>query len=82
MVNGSLKYGLSPRQQIAILDQYERTAFGYVDYEGVDHYGISLSDPAWVAAQIARISEMRLVHFCERSWDDHHDIYACVRSSD
>lgn len=61
---------------------YERTGFGYGDYPDSDSYGVSLSSPAWVFRQIAAVGEMRLVHLSEKAWDNHQDIYACVRDPD
>ena len=43
--------------------------------------GISIALPVWVCSLISSIAELRLVGLGEKSWDHHHDIYACVRDT-
>ena len=68
--------------QTAALYAYERNDFGYCHYSNSNSYGFSFSNPAWVFKQIERTREMRVVHFSEGAWDQHHDVYACVRDPD
>ena len=81
-VRGTFNYGLPYWRTTAAKYTYERTGFGYGHYWNSNSYGITFSSPAWVFKQIERVSEMRMVHFCEKAWDRHHDIYACVRDPD
>jgi SAM-dependent methyltransferase len=72
-------YDLEATARRQILKQVEKNSFGYVDYSGSHKYGISLAEPAWVCQMITSVDELRLTMVSEKSWDDHHDIYACVR---
>jgi SAM-dependent methyltransferase len=77
---GFLRKGMFP----SALRDYERTGFGYAICSGSDpevpeYYGASLSSPAWVLAQIAKLGRLRTVYFSERSWDNHQDCFACLR---
>jgi len=75
---GKFNYGLPSWRTTAVLYGYERSGFGYANFLNSNSYGHSLSHPAWVLKEIAGIGEMRVVHFAERAWDRHHDIYACL----
>lgn len=55
---------------------YEKSGFGYADYQGQSGYGISLTKPSWTAAVIEKRADLRLVTLSERAWDGHHDILA------
>jgi SAM-dependent methyltransferase len=68
------------RSYATLLYDYEREGFGYEKYPDSDgYYGISLSSPAWVLTQLAKVGGLRTVHFGEMSWEYHHDCYACLR---
>jgi SAM-dependent methyltransferase len=73
-------YGLDDEGKTSLLYNFEDCGFGYVTYPGGEtDYGVSLSDPAWVLGELLKINGLRVVHFAERSWDNHHDCFACVR---
>ena len=55
---------------------YDETGYGYVDYDGQQGYGLSLSRPAWVTDLATRYSGRRLVMFSERIWDNLQDVFA------
>ncbi len=57
--------------------RYIWTRFAYADYLGQKGYGHSLSAPGWVIEQISKIPGIRIIHFAERAWGDHQDVYAC-----
>ena len=79
MKNGNA-YGVSEGTKTSCLNQYRRCGFGYGKYAGSENtYGISMSHPAWVLKQIARLNELRVVHFSEAAWDNHQDCFACLR---
>jgi SAM-dependent methyltransferase len=74
----------------SILDDYDATGFGYRDYPrglipalvGMDddvHYGISLSNPAWVCRENTRNSMLHLLLLLEHGWNGHHDLIACQK---
>jgi SAM-dependent methyltransferase len=73
----TLDYGVGGPSKAAILFGYERHGFGYANYASSKTYGHSLSRPDWVLKQIAKFPQLRVVHFAETAWDNHHDIYAC-----
>ena len=78
---GTLKY-LPSAQDAAfeeMIRQYEATGFGYHDYPDTHNYGISLSKPVWVTRQIESVPQLRLLMAHEMGWDEHQDVYACVR---
>jgi len=70
-------YGVSGGAKAAVLFGYERRGFGYENYASSNTYGHSLSRPDWVLRQIAKFPQLKVVHFAEMAWDNHHDIYAC-----
>jgi SAM-dependent methyltransferase len=76
---GEFDYMLTGEQIEAITARYARTGFGYEDYAGQESYGVSLTAPAWIRAQIEEVGGLREVYFRERVWDDHHDVYGYVR---
>lgn len=55
---------------------YDESGFGYVDYDGLQGYGLSLSNPAWATGLATRHSGRRLVMFSERLWDNLQDVFA------
>ena len=75
------RYGLDDQQCAEIIGEYESSGFGYVDYRNVQDYGLAISEPAWVCRLITSLPEFRLVGFSEKVWDDHHDVFACVRDT-
>jgi len=75
------RYCLDEQQCVEIIGEYESSGFGYVDYPNVQDYGIAISEPAWVCRLITSLPEFRLVGFSEKVWDDHHDVFACVRDT-
>jgi SAM-dependent methyltransferase len=79
---GTKSHGLPYWRHTAAKYAYERTGFGYSNYANSSSYGLSLSSPARVFKLIERVSELRVVHFSERAWDKHQDVYACVRDPD
>jgi SAM-dependent methyltransferase len=74
-------YGLGERNCVELCSQYAATGFGYADYPGQHEFGISLAEPAWVTRLLTSLPELRLVALSEKSWDLHHDVFACVRDA-
>ena len=80
MPTGEFDYMLAGGQVETITRRYAATGFGYEDYAGQNGYGVSLTSPAWIRAQLtAASSGLREVYFRERAWDDHHDVYGYAR---
>ncbi len=76
-------YGLTPADASAVIEEFERTGFGYRDYGGGgaeygvaltnENYGISLIGEAWFRETLPEHG-LRLDAYRARAWDDHHDI--------
>ena len=79
MPTGEFDYMLAAGQIAALRERYSRTGFAYADYAGQESYGVSLTSPAWIRAQLGALGGLREVYFKERAWDDHHDVYGYVR---
>jgi SAM-dependent methyltransferase len=80
------EYGLNDEGVSRILDSFNKTGFGYVDYPsevlprvGVTKYGFCISKPSWVCRQIESMPNMRLITYTERAWDNHQDSVACMK---
>ncbi len=67
-------YGLKEHDVVALLKEYYETGFGYADYPGVSGYGISVSSPAYVLAELVSLPDLKLVSYHEKGWDNHQDI--------
>jgi SAM-dependent methyltransferase len=79
MPTGEFDYMLTGEQVEAITRRYAGTGFGYEDYAGQGGYGVALTSPAWLRAQLAEAGNLREVYFGERVWDAHHDVFGYVR---
>jgi SAM-dependent methyltransferase len=64
-------------------ESVRRTGFGYVDYthdvlEGIfnkdEGYGIALVRPHWVMRLLEPRTDLRLLGYVERGWDNHQDV--------
>ena len=72
-------YGLDKNEIPTILDRYNATGFGYLNYPNVPDYGVSIASRAWVLAEFQRHAGLKLLSFVEAGWDDHQDVVACIR---
>lgn len=79
--SGQTRLGLSDWAARTVLSDYDRAGFGFQSYAGQDGYGISLSAPPWVCAQVLATSGLRLAGYQERGWSDHQDVVACVKDT-
>lgn len=83
-------YGLPPGGGQAVIEEYQRTGFGYGDYGGGadlygvsltnDHYGISLTDETWMRASLEELG-LQLHAYEVQAWDNHHDVAVAVAAS-
>jgi len=73
-------YGLDPDQVIEVIDEYQRTGFGYRDYRWRPGYGVSLSTLPWVLSQVQKLPGLRIILLQEQGWDNHQDVIACMRT--
>lgn len=72
-------YGLTGEQITRITARYAEAGYAYTDYPDREHYGISLTSPAWVRARVGEAGGLREVYFKDRGWDEHQDVYGFVR---
>jgi len=70
-------YGI--RESEKVYNQYILNGFGYANYPDDDTYGISLSSPEWVIKQLRKYDKLRIIMFSERGWDNHQDVFACIK---
>ncbi|MDQ1592814.1 MAG: hypothetical protein QOG71_3441 [Pyrinomonadaceae bacterium] len=82
MPSGEFDYMLTAAQVQTITERYAATGFGYEDYrEGEGGYGVALTSPAWIRAQMAEVGGLSEVYFAERVWDEHHDVFGYIREA-
>jgi SAM-dependent methyltransferase len=79
LVTGKHRYGLEDAQIAALLAEYRRTGFGYVDYAGSPGYGISLARPSYVRANFVQPPGWQLLSYHEAAWDQRQDVVALQR---
>lgn len=71
---------IGEKEWSAILEQADRTGFGYAKYPGQDDYGISLSRPSKLIELASAIEGVRILSYTERGWADHHDVLTIART--
>jgi len=76
---GDFDYMLTKAQIEMITRRYAQNGFGYADYTGQANYGVALTSPTWIRAEIREVGQLREVYFRERAWDEHHDVFGYVR---
>lgn len=72
-------YGLNLNELPVVINDWENTGFGYLDYPDVEGYGISISSISWIWQQLEKLSGLRLLTISERAWDNHQDVIACIK---
>jgi hypothetical protein len=70
-------YGLALVEQQELLQQYEQSGYGYVDYSNVLGYGISIASPERMKTIICQLG--KCIFFQAAAWDHHHDVYGFQR---
>jgi len=66
---------------------FESIGFGYADYhqdfqkafDKQNAYGIALVSPAYLTRGLQDDTEVRLLDYCERAWDNHQDVVVLGR---
>lgn len=76
---GTHTYGLDLAGLPELLAEYGRTGFSYAPYPGSPHYGITVTKPSWVLEQLQESPHLRVILMNEAAWNDHQDVYACLR---
>ena len=77
---GAKGLGLSDSLSKAILEDYDKTGFGYRDYHEGQNYGATLTHPNWVIQKVMSKPGWRLVHMAERAWGSNQDVYVLEKS--
>jgi len=62
-----------------MIREYGVHGFSYRNYSHMSNYGISLSKPFWVLRQLELFPKLRLLMTHEAGWDNHQDVFACVK---
>jgi SAM-dependent methyltransferase len=70
-------YAMTDAEIPGLLEAFDREGFAYSDYPGATLSGMSLTAPSWVVRHVEERSELRLVSYTERGWNDHQDVVAC-----
>src|SRR3990170_788832 len=79
IISESNSYGLNPKELSALKKQYVQKQFGYVNYPNFDGYGISISTPANSLNIFRKYSNLEVISYHERAWDDHQDAICCQK---
>jgi SAM-dependent methyltransferase len=72
-------YGLYREDVDKIVSPLEKSGYGYANYWGQDRYGISICSLDWIQRTLNNLGQSRLVYFCERGWDAHHDVSGVLK---
>ena len=82
---------LNIRRRAELVKAYSdffRGGFGYQNYGDMsrynlqEQYGVSLSLPSYVIAQVERkLPSLRIISYLERAWDDHQDLVILQKKS-
>ena len=78
LVKKGWDYFLSVEKLGQVIADYRRDGYGFVEYDGHERYGITIASPAWATGMIARSTDLSLLLYLERGWDEHQDVVACV----
>lgn len=72
-------YGLRLHQKSWVRFRYNLFNFAYVNYLKQFGYGVSFCKPSWVCSNIEKFTNLKLIAYMEKAWDNHHDIVVCKR---
>lgn len=72
-------YGLKPRPFRKMVSNYEKSGFGYQNYDNNQGYGISVAKPWYVAKLLESVPELKILYYKEKGWDHHQDVVACFK---
>jgi len=69
-------YGLTEADIQKVLSDFAAQGYGYADYPGQAKYGVSVAKRARIVQMASTVGDWNLLSFTERTWSDHHDVYA------
>lgn len=72
-------YNLPEDRIHAVISEIGATGYGFSAYPKMENYGISVSRP-WRIAQMCEKAALTLVHFQDRGWASHQDVFSATRS--
>jgi SAM-dependent methyltransferase len=72
-------YNLDKEESETLKQQYELTGYGYVDYRGVNDYGLSLIKPSWIIEFLEKNENIKIILYNEKGYDNHQDVVACLK---
>jgi SAM-dependent methyltransferase len=75
-IRAGADYKLTPAAIIAVLAQYERDGYGYHNYPSQPAYGVSLTSPEWVSANVEGRHGLQNIAFAPGGWGGGQDVYA------
>lgn len=74
-------YGLRRTEIPELVKSYHEVGFGYLEYPGWRGYGVSLTSPDWIRAQVAAEGGLREVYFAAQGWDRTSDVFGFVKEA-
>jgi SAM-dependent methyltransferase len=77
--SGRNTYGLEHDSLLLLQNNYKQNGFSYVNYPHSEDYGISMSSASHVISLLEKNSDLRLLLYKERGWDNHQDVIACCK---
>jgi hypothetical protein len=75
-----MHYNLAQEDFLAIVDQYDKTGYGYVDYPGQRDYGVCVARSGWYSSAALRNGDVIQIAFQEKGSDNHQDVSAFMRA--
>jgi len=66
-------YGLNTTSLECLVEQYNLLGYGYVDYDGVEGYGVSLISRHWLEGLFSD-GQCMIADYLEHELDNHHDV--------
>ena len=79
MQSGEKDHGLPAPEVGRMCAAATREGFGYAAYIDTPQYGISIAQPGWIRALIARETNLRVMEIRVAAWGQHQDVVACQR---
>jgi SAM-dependent methyltransferase len=74
-------FGVEAYERAAMVASYKSSGLGYSDAPGHVDYGLCVSRPDWVLAQVLPHSGLRIVGFVEAGWDHHLDVVSLAKDA-
>jgi SAM-dependent methyltransferase len=79
MLRREFNYVIDKENIPVMASRYREYGFGYMDYPDMSGYGITMTSPAWIRAQIERVGGFKEVYFKAHGWDNHQDVFGIIK---